>query len=375
MMTRRVATTCIVTWWLLLPCATGCPRAAAQQPAGADRQKVVIPFDLESVFDQGRYGRMVGDMIWKKLERRGGYILPESMLDVRSWSERAKVVPNPDTPLDRMRSILRDDFGADIAIWGKVERLADVAWDEYDLWLNIVDFSTEPPRIITQLKARTRTASEIPHKYVDQALDRLDGVQPAAADAGSDVEAEKRWETGPNLVQGDFETAQGWDPPGRFVSRPTEPGQDGRPNHFLRFTIPRDVAETSGVLYYSDFFPIQEGAQYRFQCRWRTSAPAAKVFIKCYTERPTRFAQRSDGSTEELEKREVYRSQQNLAGATDTWHIHTEDFTPRHAQFVPRFGRVMLYGYLSDGTLDWDDIVVKQIAPPPATHGPRPKGS
>jgi hypothetical protein len=177
--------------------------------------------------------------------------------------------------------------------------------------------------------------------------------------------------TGPNLVQGDFESTKGWDPPGACVSRQAEPAEDGQPNHFVRFAIPRDVAETSGVLYYSDFFPIQEGAKYRFQCRWRSSAPAAKVFIKCYTERPTRFSRRSDGATEELEKREVYRSQQNLAGAGDVWNIHTDDFTPRHTQFVPHYGRVMLYGYLAEGTLDWDDVVLKQIVPPPLTGTPK----
>jgi hypothetical protein len=89
------------------------------------------------------------------------------------------------------------------------------------------------------------------------------------------------------------------------------------------------------------------------------------VFIKCYTERPTRFSQRGAGNVEQVEKREVYRSQQNLKGPPDVWNVHTEDFTPRHTQFAPRFGRVMLYGYVSEGALDWDDIVVKQIAPPP----------
>ena len=51
---------------------------------GADEsaaERVVIPFDFESEFDDGRYGSMVGDLIWKKLERSGGFIIPESMLE------------------------------------------------------------------------------------------------------------------------------------------------------------------------------------------------------------------------------------------------------------------------------------------------------
>jgi hypothetical protein len=30
----------------------------------------------------------------------------------------------------------------------------------------------------------------------------------------------------------------------------------------------------------------------------------------------------------------------------------------------------MLYGYYPAGTVDWDDVVVKQIKPPPERRGP-----
>jgi hypothetical protein len=88
-----------------------------------------------------------------------------------------------------------------------------------------------------------------------------------------------------------------------------------------------------------------------------------KVFIKCYDDIPSRF---SDGSqSTESQRREVYRSQQNLQGPARTWNIQTEDFTPRHTQYTPRWGRVMLYAYWPAGAVDWDDIIVKQIQPPP----------
>ena len=120
-----------------------------------------------------------------------------------------------------------------------------------------------------------------------------------------------------------------------------------------------------GVLYYSNFFPVEEGATYRFQCRWRTTGSAAKVFIKCYDELPTSFRTREGGDSLKTEKREVYRSQQNLQGSAGAWNVQTEDFTPQHTQFTPRWGRVMLYAYWPAGSVEWDDVVVKQIAPPP----------
>ncbi len=130
-----------------------------------------------------------------------------------------------------------------------------------------------------------------------------------------------------------------------------------------------DVAGTAGALYYSEFFPVEEGATYRFQCRWKTTGSAAKVFVKCYDELPTEFRTSSAVDPARTEKREVYRSQQNLQGSPGVWNVQTEDFTPQHTQFTPRWGRVMLYAYWPAGVVEWDDVVVKQVAPPPASRG------
>jgi hypothetical protein len=345
------------------------PACQAAEPPSDDAPRVVIPFDFESRFDEGRYGRMIGDMIWKKLDRQGGFVIPESMLDVRQWSESHRLIPNPETPLERMSQIVRQDFGGQIGIWGKVERVMGAEFDEYDLWITIADFSADKPRIVHQAKARTKTVSEIPHVYVQAALDRLYDRPESSAEVAANPLAERLWATGPNLVRGDFEVATdkgpvAWDPLPRYVQRVPLASEQGRTNHVLRFQFPEQIAATSGVLLYSDFFPVQENATYRFQCRWRTTGSAAKVFIKCYDELPTQFRddQQPDASSQ---RREVYRSQQNLKGSPRLWNVHQEDFTPRHTQFTPRWGRVMLYAYWPEGAVDWDDVVVKQILPPP----------
>jgi len=140
-------------------------------------------------------------------------------------------------------------------------------------------------------------------------------------------------------------------------------------NRIIRFTMNEDVAGSTGVLYYSNFFPVEEGATYRFQCRWRTTGSAAKVFIKCHDELPTSFRTRAGGDSLKTEKREVYRSQQNLQGSAGAWNVQTEDFTPQHTRFTPRWGRVMLYAYWPAGSVEWDDVVVKQVAPAPPRKG------
>jgi hypothetical protein len=180
---------------------------------------------------------------------------------------------------------------------------------------------------------------------------------------------------------------KGWDrrcgqqrePLGTLVRWMTDP--DRSDNKIIRFTLDQNVAENEGLMYYSDYFRVAEGAKYRFQCRWRTDGPDVKVFIKCYDEIGSPYRGPGDGVaaapsggrlkkgdyiSDTGQRREVYRSQQNLKGPKDTWNTHTEDFTPRHTKCSPKWGRVMLYGYLRPGTVDFDDVVVKQIVAPSA---------
>jgi hypothetical protein len=148
------------------------------------------------------------------------------------------------------------------------------------------------------------------------------------------------------------------------------------------------LGDTTGVAYYSEYFPVQQGAKYRFQCRWRSDAPEVKVFVKCYDRiergkgeggRGKAEGRRGKGEGRQPttasraaatayvagfgEVREVYRSQQNLKGPKSTWNTHTEDFTPTHSEYTPRFGRVMLYAYVGAGVVEFDDVVLKQIVP------------
>ena len=353
--------------------------------------KVVIPFDFVSKFDEGRYGQMVAESIWKKLEREGQFIIPETPQDVRDTCSTNGVTITPDTPLEQVEQVVRGTFDAQIGIWGSVERAPGTEGEIYDLVLKCVDFSIPGrPRVIYEkIGVRTNSVSEIPHLYVKEMLDKL-YERAAPAPRGVDLAAEERWKNGKNLVLGDFEQAvrgvpKGWEP---RAGQQREPlgnlvkwlAETGNPqNHVIRFTIPKAVAEAEGVMYYSDFFPIEEYATYRFQCRWRSNGPSPKVFIKCYDEMPSEYrpANQRTRSTEGdgtgasphesgLDRREVYRSQQNLYGKLNQWNVHTQDFTPKHTKYSPKWGRIMLYGYLKEGVVEFDDIVLKQIAPPPA---------
>jgi hypothetical protein len=258
-------------------------------------KKVVIPFDFVSKFDDGHYGQMMGDMLWKKLSRQGGFILPESMLDVREYCTSHHIQPSAEMELAKMKKIVKDDFGAQIGIWGNIERAPGAEAEIYDLSIKCVDFSARPsPKVVYEVKTRTNSVAEIPHRYVKDMFDALYERSPASPE-GSTAAAEENWKNGPNLVVGDFEHGSGGVPKGwsKVCGQQREPlgglvrwmAEKGNPsNKLIRFTLDQNVAENEGVMYYSDYFPVEEHAKYRFQCRWRTSGPAVKVFIKCYDE-------------------------------------------------------------------------------------------
>jgi hypothetical protein len=371
----------------------------AGQALAQQKQKTVIPFDFESKWDKGRYGEMVSDMVWKKLEREGGFLIPDAMADVRDLCATNNIKLAPETPLDKVKEVLRGTFDADIAIWGSVERAPGTDGEIYDLVIKCVDFtSAAEPKVIYEKTARTNSVSEIPHLYIKEMLDKLYDRQ-AQGPAPVDQLAEEAWEKNPNLVKGGgFERGTngvptGWEsrcgqnrePLGKLVAWLPEAGNSQ--NHVVRFTLDRGIAESFGVMYYSDFFPVSEGAKYRFQCRYRTNGPSPKVFIKCYDEmgseykdetaqsatRPTASSSKGNGKKyqpkrndyvpEEGQRREVYRSQQNLKGGKNTWNVQTEDFTPKHTKYSPKWGRVMLYAYLSAGVVEFDDVVIKEIIP------------
>jgi len=153
-----------------------------------DHQKVVIPFDFESRFDQGRYGQMVGDMIWQKLHREGGFVIPDSMADVRDYCSMNQITIGPETPLEQVRKIVKNGFDADIGVWGSVERAPGFSGEVYDIVIKCVDFSSSAePRIIYEKSARTNSVSEIPHLYVQEMLNALYERQPGTVAAKNPI--------------------------------------------------------------------------------------------------------------------------------------------------------------------------------------------
>jgi hypothetical protein len=373
------------------------PAAGAEFAKSANApKKIVVPFDFVSRFDNGRYGQMLADSIWKKLDRMKDFVIPE-MQDVREVCEVNKIRLAPDTPLEKVGEVVRRDFEAQVGIWGSIERAPGADVEIYDLSIRCVDFSGPQPQVIYEkLNVRTSSVSEVPHVYVREMLEKLSGrtipLPQTKRLYATGAAVEQRWQNGRNLIGGgDFETAvrgvpKGWEPRAGQLREPLGNlvkwvQDEGNPsNHVVRFSFPAVVGDNEGVMYYSNEFPVEAGAVYRFQVRWRTDGPAVKVFIKCYDEEKTEFRSESPGRGVDAgpsgslnapggrERREVYRSQQNLYGPKNTWNVQTEDFTPKHQKYTPQWGRVMLYAYMGAGTVGFDDVVLKQVVPSPLAN-------
>jgi hypothetical protein len=354
----------------------------------AGEKKAVAVFDFVSKYDEGRLGQNVGEMFPPKIKRLNVFDVNE-MVDVRDLCTENNVKITLDTPLPKVKQAVCEMCGAQIGIWGQVELAPGAENEIYDITLKCVDFSGGEPKVIYEKTARTNSAAEIPHLYVKELIDKLHGREPGAPPPENPV-AEENWKNGPNLiVGGDFEKGSGGIPKG-WESRC---GQDRQPlghlvvwgpeignpkNKVIRFDIDRGIAEGTGAMYYSDYFPVTEGATYRFQLRYRSAGPVPKIFIKCYDDIPTEYTQgyepppdspshkTSAGGKkgkEVLQRREVYRSQQNLEGGGKKWITHTQDFTPKHTKYSPKWGKIDLYVYLTPGVAEFDDVVVKEIIP------------
>ena len=365
-------------------------------------QKRVVMFDFESLWDtdqesrESHYGQIMGNMFWMKINRENKvkqmFVIPESMIDVRNTCTLMNIRPNPDTPLEQMKEIVTKTFNSDIGIWGKIERVDKDVMEIYDFWLNIVDFSVDPPRVIYQVdKTRTEVVAEVTGIHVRRAMEKL--LDKQARTAAENAQIEENWKNGPNLiVGGDFEKVQngipvGWEnrcaqhrePIGRLVKVVRDPDNAG--NHYLRTEFDEEMATGFGLMYYSKPFLVEEGATYRVEYRYRLSKRVnCIVFVKCYDVIDTNFRPTVDalkeGFTDKIgqQTREVYRSQQNhqqypISGPPNEkeianagkWVQHSEEFTPRHTRFSPKLGRIMVYGFLTAGTIDYDDFVLKKV--------------
>ena len=129
----------------LVSLSLGLVRSRRQQRPNDPPKKVVIPFDFESKFDNGEYGQTMGDMFWAKLQSPGRIHHPR----VDAGCPRlVPAIPDDSRPghaAGQDEGDCRQGAGRRHRHLGQGRARAGFETDVYDLWINVADFSIDPP--------------------------------------------------------------------------------------------------------------------------------------------------------------------------------------------------------------------------------------
>ena len=369
--------------WLLIVALFGAGASAAKQnenvpqPAGqgdgsaGEALPLLVVFDFESTFDNDKLGRKAAEMFRGHAFRSGEF----TMLDPVTREEVAAAVAAPPFNLQtspvEAAEIAAKFLDAQIAIWGRVERLRP---DEYLLHVRILDRRDDPAALALQ-KSYTSTYHGI-QVSVDKVLDEFLGtrrqVKKEPLDDDSWLErrnlcANGGFEVG-DLSPARWERVDGlctfWvdspDGDGKCIMIDTDVNLDQYERWLRRFkkgapaskaptktpTVPPKydtVGGITGAHLYSDPIPIRQGVAYRADLFLRGPNGNAKCFVKGYSPfypRNAKSAKEGAGPAAEgvpnagnpstrpagkpstrpagkPEYREVYRAQINLKCETD----------------------------------------------------------
>ena len=124
----------------------------------------------------------------------------------------------------------------------------------------------------------------------------------------------------------------------------------------IHFSLTKAVATGPGLLWYSDYIPVEEGTTYRFTFDAKSFGPALRPFIKGYAPCPD-----AHGT---IERRPLYQKQNEYKIGAE-WETISFDFVPQtaytHKDVTIRWVRVMLYAYLKAGDCYWDNVRITQV--------------
>lgn len=354
---------------LLGTASASSPARPASRPAAG----TVMIFPPAAVEGQESFAKAVAYSIYRKIKRAEGWEVVDPMTVEDAVAASPQPV-GPDTPLADLLALCRRFADADFAIVGRVARGDG---ESRTGELRVVDLNAGPPAEVS----RHVFAVAEPHQLrgeIDKILMNLTGLSPYHRSLPPSAEA--RWRSGPNLVPnpdmeaGDKTLArwegqiadQRFNPPRLDATEAPIQGEyrrmiwwaaapDG--GRCVHFAMDSNVAATYGLACYSDWIPIQEGATYRFSCRYRSTGPTIKVFVKAYAAFDAK-----DGTG--TQRREIYRRQIHPKGPLNEWNTTVADLVPRHDKARLQWIRVDLYAYWPEGRVWFDDVVLKRIADP-----------
>jgi hypothetical protein len=324
----------------------------------ADPKPVIAVFDFQSIGDEGELGRWVAANVRARLVLKRLYTMIEEM-EVSEAAAANEFAVEYDSPITEVAAFARENLGCDLAMWGRVDVGAS---DALEIKVKLATTGDNPEFVMNEtFIAENR---HVTSAAVEEMLRRLANEEKPKEEY--QPEWDNAWEKNPNLVKNPgFE--EGADHPAHWeglntkdyhhdmVHWVTAPGPRGR-GKCIKFLMNADIAATYGVGYYSDPIDTSKGTRYRFSVRVRSDAPTVKIFLKHYAYFPPR------GEEKEGQWRETRRAPLNCHGAGRQWKTFIRDFQPRRDDaYDPKRTKVELYAYWPEGTVYFDDAVLKRI--------------
>ena len=124
----------------------------------------------------------------------------------------------------------------------------------------------------------------------------------------------------------------------------------------ILFSLSKRVAHSTGLLFYSEFIPVEEGKKYRFSLDYRSDGPEPKPFVKGYALFPDVH--------DKVERREIYKKQIFVDNVSSEWTTITMEFTPKNpiyeGKYEIKWVRVLLYAYLKPGKIYFDNVRIEE---------------
>jgi hypothetical protein len=312
-----------------------------------------------------------GFSIRAKLDRQGVYepIDGPTMLELAGDRTIAY-----DTPADQVRALVSDEK-PDVIIWGAMGK---------QLRLHILDLRHRDAKPIDYV-ADINHATDV-RFAVEKLIEQMPGSQKfehmTEEAVVHDDQAESLWKSNPNLAkEGTFDAPGDWRGmlaadkyPPKVVDRAPEPDEvvirrvkgDGQ---VLAMQLSKATAESYGLACLGGKIPIEPGVRYRMSFRYKSDGPTIRPFIKGYVmlRVPERLVNLSMGTIPKCvlptpQEREIYRRQVPPRGDTHgAWVNVLDEMNPQQRTFPVEFLRVDLYAYLHEGTVEFDDIVIKAV--------------
>ena len=123
------------------------------------------------------------------------------------------------------------------------------------------------------------------------------------------------------------------------------------------FTLSKKIAYGTGLLFHSDFIPIEEGKKYKFSVDYKSFGPKPKPFVKGYALFPNAHGK--------IERREIYKKQIFEKEVSTDWKTITMEFTPQNpiyrGKYEIKWVKVLLYAYLKPGQIYFDNVCIEEL--------------